>query len=67
MLVSGSADRTIKIWDWQTGACLKTLIGHTAPIESIAIQPHQTEVLASSGVDGTVRLWNLAAGECFQA
>jgi WD40 repeat protein len=80
MLVSGSADRTIKIWDWQTGACLNTLTGHTAPIESIAIcptfppscppdkgaQPFQTNVLASSGEDGTLRLWNLAAGECFK-
>ena len=79
-LISGSADRTIKIWDWQTGVCLKTLTGHTAPIETIAIcptfptpcppdksaQPHQTDVLASSGEDGTVRLWNLATGECFQ-
>ncbi|MBM0743887.1 hypothetical protein JOY44_20060 [Phormidium sp. CLA17] len=77
MLISGSADRTIKTWDWQTGACLKTLTGHTAPIESIAIcptsspttqsaQPEKADVLASSGVDGTVRLWNLATGDCFQ-
>ncbi len=76
LLISGSADRTIKIWDWQTGACLKTLTGHTAPIETIAICPpfpppksaqaYPTDVLASSGEDGTVRLWNLATGECFK-
>ncbi|MCY7394480.1 MAG: hypothetical protein LH647_24170, partial [Leptolyngbyaceae cyanobacterium CAN_BIN12] len=81
MLISGSADRTIKLWDWQAGACLKTLIGHTAPVESIAIcpnspttksaqpqksQPQKPEVLASSGIDGIIRLWNLATGDCFQ-
>ncbi len=27
-IVSGSSDRTIKIWDFKTGECLKNLEGH---------------------------------------
>ena len=29
ILISGSADKTIKIWSFETGTCLKTLEGHT--------------------------------------
>jgi WD40 repeat protein len=25
ILVSGSLDKTIKLWDWMTGQCLKTI------------------------------------------
>ncbi|KAI3655646.1 hypothetical protein MP638_002240, partial [Amoeboaphelidium occidentale] len=27
-IVSGSRDKTIKVWDIETGRCLKTLNGH---------------------------------------
>jgi WD40 repeat protein len=28
LLASGSGDRTVKLWDIKSGACIKTLVGH---------------------------------------
>lgn len=53
---------TIKLWDWQTGTCLKTL-EHPAQIWSIDWHPDGCW-LASATQDGTVRLWNVVTGEC---
>merc|ERR1711974_448283 len=37
LLVSGSADRTVKVWDVRTGELLNSLEGHTGSISSLAI------------------------------
>jgi WD40 repeat protein len=63
LLASGSEDTTVKIWDVNTGNCLKTLLGHKDRVRSVAFSPDGRE-LASSGDDGTVRIWNLATGNC---
>lgn len=61
-LVSGSYDRTIKVWHRITGQlAYPPLRGHTGRIEAIAIHPNG-EILASASRDG-VRLWNLQTGE----
>ena len=56
VLVSGSYDRTIRLWDIATGEQLKTLEGHTYYITSVAVSPDGTTI-ASGSVDGTVILW----------
>ncbi|NES23429.1 MAG: WD40 repeat domain-containing protein [Symploca sp. SIO3E6] len=62
ILVSGSYDRTIKVWNQITGQlAYPPLRGHTGRIEAIAINPNG-KVLASASRDG-VRLWNLQTGE----
>jgi WD40 repeat protein len=40
----------------------KTLSGHTKKIQEIAFSP-RGEIVAASGGDGTVRLWNVATGD----
>ena len=62
MLISGSADQTIKVWDLATGAELKTLTGHTSFVNTLAIA-HDDKTLASGGADLTIRLWDLATGK----
>ena len=37
ILVSGSADKTIKFWDMQTGGVIKTFHGHTSGVCSVSI------------------------------
>ncbi|PWB68381.1 hypothetical protein C3F09_11780 [candidate division GN15 bacterium] len=62
-LVSGSFDRTVRIWDPSTGAEITTLSGHTAQVLSVDFNPTQN-LIASSGVDYTVRIWNSETGSC---
>jgi WD40 repeat protein len=63
ILASGSIDRTIKLWDIQSGECLKTLQGHIDWICSIACSP-DGQTIASGSIDQTVKLWNINTGEC---
>src|SRR5204862_53347 len=62
LLASGSADRTVKLWEPRTGKVLQTLKGqHTDIVRAVAFAPDQ-KTLASASVDRTVRLWDLATG-----
>jgi len=38
-VVSGSGDRTIRLWDATTGASLQTLEGHSDLVSSVAFSP----------------------------
>jgi WD40 repeat protein len=65
VLASGSADRTIKLWNWQTEQCLQTLKGHTSWVWAIAFSPN-SQLLASGSYDQTVRLWEVQTGKCIR-
>ncbi len=61
--LSGSADRTLKLWDIATGQCLRTFVGHHAEITSACISADGKYVLSGSA-DRTLKLWHLATGRC---
>ena len=62
-LVSGSYDKTIKLWDVQTGGVIKTFYGHTECVLSISISADCT-MIASGSADKSIRLWNIQTEEC---
>jgi len=62
MVVSGSWDAVIILWDVATGAQIRTLDGHKLAVISLAFS-HDGETVASGSWDDTVRLWNVATGE----
>lgn len=62
MLVTGSDDRTIKLWNLTTKQEIRTLVGHSSYIYAIAISP-DGQIIASGSVDKTIKLWNLNTGK----
>ena len=62
-LVSGSIDKTIKLWDMQTGGAIKTFSGHADMVHCVSVSVDCTTI-ASGSFDKTVRLWNTQTGEC---
>ncbi|MGB5635832.1 MAG: DnaJ domain-containing protein [Waterburya sp.] len=58
LLISGSADQTIKIWNYVTGSLKFTLSGHTASVRTLAISPCD-RFLISGSADRTIRIWDL--------
>ncbi|MCP5103553.1 MAG: DUF4365 domain-containing protein [bacterium] len=59
--VSGSADKTIKTWDLESGQCRATLKGHEGEVESVAVTPDGTRILSGSS-DKTIRVWDVQTG-----
>ena len=45
-VVSGSSDKTIRIWSVESGDCIKTLEGHTYGVNSVSFSPNNQYVLS---------------------
>jgi WD40 repeat protein len=54
-LVTGSDDKTVRVWDLDTGACLRTLKGHLDSVRSVALHADGLRVVTGSW-DKTVRV-----------
>jgi WD40 repeat protein len=61
-LVSGSIDKTVKLWDVQTGGVVKTFHGHPGLVSSVSISANCTTI--ASGGYYVVHLWDIQTGEC---
>lgn len=55
---TGSADRTVKIWDLASGRLRLTLTGHISTVRGIAISPRHPYMF-TVGEDKTVKCWDL--------
>ena len=64
LLVSGSDDKTIKIWNVSIKSCplLRTLKGHTGPVTKL-IGLLNGEFIASGSIDGAIKVWNVDSGQ----
>jgi WD40 repeat protein len=65
-IVTGSWDRTAKIWDAATGQVVAKLEGlHQGYINSARFSPDGARVLTASD-DGTARVWDAATGQALE-
>ena len=58
LVLSGSHDNSVKIWDSETGHTLKTLHGHGSWVRSCTFSPDDRIVLSASH-DKKAMLWNI--------
>ncbi|BAY24597.1 WD-repeat protein [Calothrix sp. NIES-2100] len=61
-VISGSADNTLKVWNWQTGEELRTLEGHSSSVNAVTLTPDGNYVISGSD-DSTLKVWNWQTGE----
>jgi F-box/WD-40 domain protein MET30 len=60
ILMTGSYDATVKIWDLEAGKVIRTLTGHTQGIR--CLQFDDTRLITGS-LDNTIKVWNWRTGQ----
>ncbi|CAK4020576.1 E3 ubiquitin ligase complex SCF subunit sconB [Lecanosticta acicola] len=61
VLITGSYDTTVKVWDINTGECVRTMNGHTMGIR--CLQFDSSGQLMTGGLNGEMYLWNWKTGQ----
>lgn len=62
LALTGSEDKTVKLWDASTGALRRTFAGHTDYVFGVAISSDSRLALSGSQ-DSTARLWEVSTGK----
>ncbi|MBD2129759.1 WD40 repeat domain-containing protein [Microcoleus sp. ZQ-A2] len=62
ILASCGDDKTIKIWNLNTGELLRTFTGHSDIVWCVTFSP-DGQILATCSEDQTVKIWKLDTGE----
>jgi small GTP-binding protein len=58
LAVSGSSDKTVRVWELASGQCLATLEGHSGIVYKVAVTA-DGRLAVSASQDNTVRMWEL--------
>jgi len=66
LIVSGSTDKSIKIWHPESGLCVKTFSGHEGVVYSVAVlyDKDGATYIVSGSNDMTIRAWNVKDDTC---
>jgi F-box/WD-40 domain protein MET30 len=62
-MVSCSADGTVRVWDIDSGKCIKILQGHNSRVTGLHFDESK---IVSCSHDGTIRIWNALTFECIK-
>ena len=64
-MLSGGHDKSLRLWDLQSGAEVLRLSGHIAPVTGCAFTSDGKRAVSSS-LDYTLKLWELHSGMCLE-
>jgi WD40 repeat protein len=67
LALTGSRDKTARLWDMTTGKALRSFSGHTGEVSAVAFSPDGR--LALTGVfggEGELQLWEVATGRALR-
>ena len=65
MLIAGSKNGMIKLWDVKSGQLKQTLKGHKSSVKALNTSP-DGRMFASGSLDGTIKLWDVKSGRLMQ-
>ena len=65
-VVTGSRDKSAKLWEIRTGREVRSFLGHEASVTCVAFSPDGKTLLTGSN-DKTLRLWDILTGKETQA
>ena len=63
ILITGSYDRTVRVWNLDKGTQIHCLEGHTSAIRSLQFDEVK---LVTGSMDCTIRIWNWRMGTCLR-
>ena len=64
-VLSGSWDKTLKLWDPKNGTCIRTYQGYADYVKAACFNPDGSQFLSLSE-DDTLRLWGTGSGKCLR-
>jgi dynein assembly factor with WDR repeat domains 1 len=62
-VITGSFDKTCKLWDAKSGENIHTFRGHDAEIVCLTFDP-KGKIVATGSMDNTSRLYDVESGHC---
>lgn len=65
VIVCGSTENMIRVWDPRSCSRLMKLKGHSENIKALVVSPDGKEVISGSS-DGTIKVWNVGEQRCMQ-
>ncbi|CAH7672254.1 WD40-repeat-containing domain protein [Phakopsora pachyrhizi] len=63
ILITGSWDKSIKVWDLERLELVKSLVGHTRGVRCLQFDSYK---LISGGMDRMLKIWNWRTGQCIR-
>lgn len=65
LIVSASGDALIKLWNVDTGKCIRDFTGHQRGLACVQFS-EDGKIIVSGGNDQDIRVWDATNGECLR-
>jgi WD40 repeat protein len=65
IIVSCSEDKTIKVWNLNSGECLKTIAAHSEAV--FYMDKISKSKIISSSAEKFIKVWDIETGDCLQS